>query len=423
MFKIKKHCAGATGLLALWLMLTGCAPSYPATSLADSAKHEIERDWGVVIDRAVLRDGHLGVIYRTDDLWEPGGKLRTEKHREVENVNRTLERLVVSSDASVTKISVMATATASIMGIYFARDFETIRKKRTGNVAWQDVIDSDEIKAVPSWRWVAFDEPFTFYRVAGDEQIRTLVTDIFKTQYNLDVEVTANDAAVGVMTRVSKMWNGQELDPAVDSRLKAMLNITGQALLMSDRPATRVVATVMGQDSTENLHRTAQLENIKARIEGRLSQEEESALIVQTRTPYYEWGEFGKVAILDMAEFTAKVQQDIRAQTKLDTKLHRRGEALVVDTTFTRGIPAELNGETPGERLQSIIRLTERQYAIADLVAPQIIYRLSTTEAVEANCFTRDTAALQALWGAGPEVGRYFDDLTHDRGEACYEQV
>lgn len=322
--------------LLFWasLLLSACQPTYSSQDLIIHIPREIKDDWGIQIDDVRMENGHLGIVFKTANLWAEDGALTQSAKDEIANTGRTIERVLASSDADVERLSVMTTSADSTLNVYFERDYAEIRKKRVGAVAWQNIINTDLYDTVPAWRWEAFDRDYAYYQEQDPTRLAEILQDKIRAQTKLDVTVSIADRTLGILIRVARMREGELLNPEAEARVNALLSEGGLFAMKSVYPLDVVTVTIMGSDSDTNVYRTDRSSNSRARVLEEIDQLTHLARIEQGTTPFWEWKEFGVVNLYTDENMLALIQQEGSSQLESVPNLTLEGDRLTILIDF-----------------------------------------------------------------------------------------
>jgi|GEM_PF-3856722 len=399
------------------LFFAGCAPSFPKETLIDTLYREIENDWGITPDRIKIDDDYLGLIYREEALWDTDGKLKQDVALNVANIERTMERILVSSDAGITTFSVTVAGEDSTKNLRFERSLDTIRQKRAGEISWQDSFDADNNEPVPCWRWEPFDEDYYFFQDKSADEIETYIQDQILTRYRLKSRVRISDGSLAVLFRVPRLWEGNDILPEseqLQSAVHALLSITA---LKTPIPLDRITVTIGANDSPENLTLADTIDAIRAQAEGTLDMETHKASLQRTRTPFWIWGENGRAGWYTPDELATRINEIFNRTLKWKPVISYAGTTLNLSFSTALDAPAGLlSGQTLSDFSSAQLSIFDA-VLLTDQEIDAVTVTISSNTTAQTTCFTTSIEEIKSWKTEGTSTeafGEYIERNLHD---------
>jgi len=360
--------------------------------LAETVVREINEDWGIEVRAVRERDGAFGVFYIEDSLWDEDGRLQTQADGHIAGLLRTMERVIISSDAEIDTISVTVAGDDSVKNLQFERPFREIRQKRAGAIAWQNVFDAEEAETIPCWRWELFDENIYIHAGLDEEQLSTQVRELIAEKTGLKAQVALVNGTLGIAFREAKMWEEQELAEKTDLLLDQFLLYAANSALKSDLDIKRLSVTVNGNDSEVNLTRAVAMEDIRAWVTDAIDRDTLLAGAVQTRSRYWEWDVFGRLPWYTDEEVRTALQQEIRLRAGMQADV--RINADIVAITIRTAQPDAIHtGSSLTETFSAALRAGVRYLLLAQTDFKELVLRAEGTAGSQL-CFTAELPEL-----------------------------
>ena len=298
------------------LGLTGCQTTYHQRDFATLIPKTITQDWGVAVDQFKLENGNAGVLIRLDSIWDNQGKLTPAAHSIILGCSRSIEKILVSSDATAKVISVTATTADYFNNVYFERSYSKIRQSRAGAISAKDLYKDDQFKLVPDWQWGPFSDNYVYYPNYSFSQIQALIETRALAQYGLNVKSEIDGDKWLVYTRVSRLLDNNVLAVDISDKMLNILNATEVIATKVDHPPASISVTAIGGDTDLNSTYTDSMDNLRAQMNGKLTREQRRNLIQESTQAFY-LNVLGKpISMLALPELTNFATTQIQVNLK-----------------------------------------------------------------------------------------------------------
>ena len=405
--------------VAVLVLTAGCRPTYPKEDIIGIIGREVQKDWGITPDRILIKDDYLGLIYREDTLWNTEGKLRPEVGLNVANIERTVERVLVSSDAGVTTFSVTVAGADSANNLRFERSLDMIRQKRAGEISWQDTFDADNNTAVPCWTWEPFGEPYYYFENSSPGDLSAYLQNQIQSKYRLKSKVRIEDGTLAVLFRLPRLWEGNELLPESEQLEYSVLAVASTAVLKSDLPIGQVSVTMGGNDSQENLTIVDALETVRSQVTGAIDMEAHKAALIRSRSPFWLWHTYGPAGWYTTGELQARILEAFGRTLKWKPDIGQTGDSLSLSLRTVSDDPAVLlTGETLHNFASALLSVYDA-ILLSDTDTRSLSVSFTSNGTAQSIYFCTSTDVMKEQKTAGMTADSLAEHIERDLSATC----
>ncbi|HDS11543.1 MAG TPA: hypothetical protein ENN77_01415 [Candidatus Wirthbacteria bacterium] len=321
--------------------------------MIETLQSEIEKDWGKRPSDIKIEDKTIGIFFKVERLWDDQGQFDQKVYEQMINIQRTVERVVISSDLDLETISVTASGEDSLKNIVHRRSFEEIRKKRAGVVAWHQVFNEDQIEQMPCWEWAEFDQAVYHYEISQLDDLLDLIQEKILINLGLSVQIALSEdgQSLGISFLESVLWSDDLVLPEVNNRILAILQQALLILIKSPNPVEKVNITAVGLDSWYNFTVTDEVENMRLRAQAALTPQEHRERITEQSNMFWQWPVGGVVSFYNQDMLMGKSIQTVKRRLNQPINPSLDQERLQIEVFFYDDLPDYLQADPIIQRI------------------------------------------------------------------------